>query len=423
MKQLTLTVLLSLTALLAAGSSNASEEKIGVTSQYPSPAPSGKELVFAADFDGPTRLWISGVDGSRLRKISSISNASTSITDTEPAWSPDGRYIAYASISGDSSDIWVVQADGAYPVKLTANGASNSHPAWSPDGRKIAFVSDKEGTKDVWIMNADGTQQIKLVNSPGEDNSPSFSPAGDRIVFSKTEGDTAALMIVNSNGSSLRALTSGPYRDWEPSWGPNGIVFTSNRDASSGPWKIWRIQPEGGGLRKVGDVAGHDPVFMPNGQIAFTDEGMPSKALTAVSLLNPLTGAKQVIADVQGYLTPIDIRPGREPNQINPKSGGRAAVAILSTRTFDATKAVVQSSITFGRTGAESSITQCSKTFKDVNNDGLPDLSCRFSLRYAGFQMGNAVGILRFTDTRAVPFEGRDAITTVREDNPEDFKD
>jgi hypothetical protein len=129
------------------------------------------------------------------------------------------------------------------------------------------------------------------------------------------------------------------------------------------------------------------------------------------------------VVDVQGYLTPIDVRPGKSSKQINPKSLGRLQVAILSTRTFDAPKAVVQSSITFGSTGSENSLTSCSRTFKDVNGDGLPDLTCRFSLRYAGFQKGNTVGVLRFTDTRRRPYEGRDAITTVGDDDPDDFKD
>jgi WD40 repeat protein len=422
MNKLTVYVCFSLASLLATGVSVASDDKVGVTSQHPAVSPAGQQLVFAADFDGAIRLWIARLDGTGLRKVSSSSNPSTAVADIEPAWSPDGRQICYTSSNGQNSDIWVMAADGTYPSKLTSNGANNMHPAWSPDGRKIAFVSDKDGTKDIWIMNADGTGQVKLLNSPSEENKPSFSPAGDRIVFSKTDGDTATLAIVNVDGTGLRALTTGNFRDWEASWGLGGILFSSNRDATSERWKIWQIQADGTGLRKVGDVPGHDSIWLPNGQIAFTDEGMVSKALAAVSILNPVTGVKRVVADVQGYLTPIDIRPGNTLNQINPGSTGRPEVAILSTRSFDATKAVVQATITFGRTGAENSLVSCSKTFRDVNNDGLPDLICRIGLRSAGFQMGNSIGILRFTDIRGIPYEGRDAITTVSDDDPNDFK-
>ena len=422
MKHFIFSLFLAVSAMFV-GTVGASEDKVGVASKYPSLSPSGQELVFSADFDGESRLWISGLDGSRLRKVSSLGNPAARITDLAPAWSPDGRKIVYASIDDSTSDIWVVQVDGAYPVKLTANGASNRRPAWSPDGRKIVFESNKNGTRDIWLMNADGSQQVSLVSSPSVENSPKFSPAGDQIVFSRTEGD-AATLIVNVNGTGLRALTTGNNHDWHPSWGSRGILFSSNRSSSSGDHKIWIVQPDGSNLRKVGDAAGFEPIWLPDGRIAFSaDGGVASKALAVVSILNPATGETLPVADVQGYITPIDIRPGKTSNQINPKSMGRPQVAILSTRTFDATKAVVQSSITFGRTGAENSLLSCNKTFKDVNGDGLPDLTCRFSLRYAGFQMGNTVGILRFTDSRRRPYEGRDAITTVWEDDSDDFKD
>ncbi|MEO5670470.1 MAG: hypothetical protein ABIR26_07235 [Ramlibacter sp.] len=423
MKHFIFSLFLALPAMFV-DSATASEERIGVLAQSPSVSPSGQELVFDADFDGHSRLWISGLDGSRLRKVSSIGNPAAAVTDLAPAWSPDGRMIAYTSVEGSRSDIWIVQTDGAYPVKLTTNGAKNGHPTWSPDGRKIAFESSRDGTREIWIMNADGSQQVKVLSSSGVDNNPKFSPTGDQIVFSRTKDAAATLMIVNVNGTGLSALTTGNSRDWEPSWGIRGILFSSNRGPTSDSRKIWMVQPDGSNLHKVGDAEGFDPIWLPDGRIAFSaDGGVASMALAVISILNPTTGETRPVVDVQGYLTPIDIRPGRTSNQINPKSMGRPQVAILSTRTFDATKTVVQASITFGRTGAESSLVSCSKTFKDVNGDGLPDLTCRFSLRYAGFQMGNNVGVLRFTDIRRRPYEGRDMIATVLEDDLDDFKD
>ncbi len=426
MKKLSVSLCLSLAALFTYGISQASDDKIGVIANHPAPSPSGQELVFSADFDGSASLWISALDGSRLRKISPPSITSIANTDMEPAWSPDGRQIAYRSIIGEteSSDIWIVQANGAYPLKLTANGANNSSPVWSPDGRKIAFVSDKADSRDIWTMNADGTQPAKLVSTTGYQSNPSFSPAGDQIVFSKYENSVSTLMVVNVNGKGLRSLTTGVFRDRAPNWGKRGIVFSSNRGTGPDEWKIWSIQPDGSGLRKVGDVGGGGPVWMPDGRIAFADAGITSKALSAISIFDPATGAQRVVVDVQGYFTPIDIRPAKPANRVNPKSMGKLKVAILSTRTFDATKAVAQGSITFGRTGSERSLVNCSKKFKDVNGDGLPDLTCRFSLRHANFQAGNAIGVLRFNDTpRNMPYEGRDVILTALDDDPDDFKD
>lgn len=401
---------------------HASEDKEGVSAEYPAVSPTLKEVAFTADFEGQKRIWISSLDGSRLRKITPSATSSSRTIETQPAWSPDARYIAYVSPDGPTSDIWVMQADGAYPVRLTSNGAVNSQPGWSPDGRKIVFVSDKDGSNDIWLMNADGSQQLKLAVSGGQENDPCFSPAGDQIVFSRTEGDSATLMIVGTNGSGLRALTNVGAHDWEPHWSTRGIVFSSNRGGSD-RFKLWAVNPDGTNLRKLSDISGHDPVWLPDGKILFTYENPDSKALSVISVANPVTGATQTVVDVQGYLTPIDVRPGKPFNNIKPEGRGKVQVAILSTRTFDAAGSVVQRSITFGRTGSEASFGSCSKQPKDVNGDGSPDLICRLNLRYAGFQVGDTSAILRFNDVKGKTFEGRDAITTVAEDDPDDSKD
>jgi hypothetical protein len=229
-------------------------------------------------------------------------------------------------------------------------------------------------------------------------------------------------MIVGTTGAGLRTLTSSGFDDWEPHWSARGIVFSSNRGGSS-RWKLWAVNPDGSNLRKLNDIPGHDPVWLTDEGILYTSESSASRALSAIAIVNPLNGVKQTVVDVQGYLTPIDVRPGKPANKINPRGQGKLQVSILSTRTFDATTSVVQRSITFGRTGSEASFASCTKQLKDVNGDGIPDVTCRFNLRYAGFQVGDTFAILRFNDAKGKTFEGRDAITTVFEDDPDDLKD
>lgn len=421
MKNVTRVLFMAIAQLSISCGCLASPDKIGVVSHQPSVAPSGKDIAFAANFEGSFRIWSSSISGGALRRLSSVYPPLQGTRDSDPAWSPDGRKLAFSSSTGATADIWVIQADGTIPVKLVSNGATNSAPAWSPDGQKLAFVSDKDGTNDIWLVNADGSQPRKLFASQAEENWPSFSPDGSQIVFTQTN-DNTSLMIVGVNGGGPRALTSGAFEDWEPSWGSKGILFSSNRE-KSGAWKIWVVQPDGSGLQKLGDVRGHGPRWLPDGRIVFADEAIASQAASALSIFNPLTGIKQVVADIQGFITPIDVRPRKASNEINPRSLGKVQVAILSTRSFDATTAVVQKSLTFGRTGSESSLSSCAKQFPDVNGDGIPDLVCRFDLRYARFQPGDTAAVVRFTDAGGKTFEGRDAITTVTQDDPEDFKD
>jgi Tol biopolymer transport system component len=420
MKSFSPRVMLHLLFLSLASSAHAGGDKIGVMSSNASVTANGNAVAFAADFDGYFRIWTSDLTGRNLRRLSSTSTSSQQISHSEPAWSPDGRFIAYVSESEGKRDIWVMQADGGHPVRLTNSGGVNDQPSWAPDGSKIAYVSDKSGSRDIWMMNPDGSQPVRLTLSPNQENNPQFSPVGDRIVYSET-GDASTIRVMNRDGSDARQITSGAFHDWEPHWGPQGIVFSSNRDRS-GHWKLWVVQPDGSGLHRVADITGLDPKWLPDGRIAFTDEASESRALAVASVFDPQTGSKYPIVDVQGYLTSIDIRPNRATNNVNPRSNGKLQVAIISSPSFDATRRVALASLTFGRSGSEMSLVSCDKPSKDVNGDGIPDLLCRFRTATAAFTQASEVGVLRFIDSQGRPYEGRDTISIVPYDDPEDFK-
>ena len=88
----------------------------------------------------------------------------------------------------------------------------------------------------------------------------------------------------------------------------------------------------------------------------------------------------------------IEIEPGANPANINPKSHGKIPVAILSTASFNAPSSVNSSSLKFGRTGNEASLALCQ--VQDVNGDGLADLLCLFTMQLTGFQAGDTQGVL-----------------------------
>jgi dipeptidyl aminopeptidase/acylaminoacyl peptidase len=395
-----------------------SDDKVGVIAQ--SPSTDGSQVVFSADFDRSARLWAAAIDGSGLRKISRTVAAQDAVTELEPALSSDGRLIAYVSVTASKSNIWLVQADGSFAGALTTDGGSQS-PAWSPDGTKIAFISDRSGTNDVWIMNADGSGQRRVTTLPGQENRPSFSPDGNKLVFSYTNSGTATLWVVNTDSSNLAPVTTGAFSDYEPNWGPQGIIFSTDRNSPSGRWRIWAVQPDGSNLRPLGDVPGHDPVWLPNGDLLFTEE-KSALAISTISRLRAATVSRELVVDVQGFIHPIDIRPRKAINKINPVSQGKVEVAILSTLEFDAATAVDRATITFGSTGSEQTLAFCDKNLRDVSGDGRPDLTCRFATRAGQFKQSSTEGVLRFKTTDGVPFEGRNPITIVSDEDPDDLK-
>lgn len=389
------------------GLAHASDDPTGPLSKSGSPSPDGSKVVFEADMDGTTgamHLWVCNLDGSDLRRI-----ATGTLSEGDPAWSPDGSRIAFEALGADgNTDLWLVRPDGTGATQLT-HGLDNKQPAWSPDGRQIAYTSNAGGTNDIWIMDADGQHAQRLTSLPGEEDHPSFSPAGDRVVFSETDPSdfTANLQIVASTpGAAAQPLTSGGFHDWNPSWGPLGIVFASDRDATEG-YAIMKVRPDGSGLADVGSVRALDPVWTHDGRIVFTDEINVAPALAAVSLYDPATGLRQRI--VRNVLkVAIDIKPESDANELNPNEQGKVWVAVLSQDGLAAPDDVDQTTLTFGGTGAESSLVDCRQQLRDVNGDGRDDLECRFDVQAAALSAADPKGTLRFQAKGGARYEGQD---------------
>jgi hypothetical protein len=109
----------------------------------------------------------------------------------------------------------------------------------------------------------------------------------------------------------------------------------------------------------------------------------------------------------------IDIKPGSDPNSINPRSKGKIPVAILSTMYFDAPVEVDTESLTFGPTGDEDSLAFCNSSPEDVNDDGLDDLVCHFYTQETAFECGDGEGILRGQTMDEVSIEEIDFVRIV----------
>ena len=136
----------------------------------------------------------------------------------------------------------------------------------------------------------------------------------------------------------------------------------------------------------------------------------PTLAAAVTDLIDSLVVLSEVAATT--IPTRLDIRPGDNPNSINPRSRGTIPVAILSTADFDAPFQVDESSLTFGSIGNEDSLDFCAGS-EDVNTDGLLDLVCHFDTQATGFQPGDTAGILMGKTIDGTPIQGGDAVRIV----------
>ena len=106
----------------------------------------------------------------------------------------------------------------------------------------------------------------------------------------------------------------------------------------------------------------------------------------------------------------IDIKPGSEPNSINPRNLGKIPVAILTTDRFDAT-AVNPTTLLFGRTGTEATLVH--SAWEDVDGDGDTDLILHFNTQDTGIQCGDTSASLTGQTLGGQAIHGSDSIRTV----------
>jgi hypothetical protein len=113
----------------------------------------------------------------------------------------------------------------------------------------------------------------------------------------------------------------------------------------------------------------------------------------------------------------LDIKPGGDPNSINPYSRGVVPVAILGSATFDVTDVDV-TTLSFGP-GAASPAHNLTDSFtyndhlRDVNFDGYLDLVSHYRTRDTGIACGDDSATLTGETLGGQAIEGSDSIQTV----------
>ena len=157
---------------------------------------------------------------------------------------------------------------------------------------------------------------------------------------------------------------------------------------------------------------GYGVVFDFSWPVTVTEEGTYTYEVTAwtqqVTWGRMTTTIAPGTIDVEVCIE-IDIKPGSDPNSINPKSKGVIPVAILGSADFDVTTVDVPT-VTFG---PEDAVIACKNAhYEDINIDSFFDVILHFRTQEVGLESGMTEACLTF-DAGGEPYELCDSVNIV----------
>ena len=123
----------------------------------PSWSPDGSMLAFVSDRSGSPQIYVVGVDGSGLQRLTFVGRYNTG-----PDWGPSGK-IVYSGLRGQAVDILTIDMTKQMQRLTPGKGRRSLEPSWSPCGRRVVYVSDEDGQSPrLWIASHDGAVRHPL---------------------------------------------------------------------------------------------------------------------------------------------------------------------------------------------------------------------------------------------------------------------
>jgi Tol biopolymer transport system component len=192
-------------------------------------SPDGTHVVFCSRLRAGWRLFVIGVDGSDLTKISRETD------DCHADWGVNDRIVATQELSSGERLLFHMAPDGSdrQPIVTFPQPPGSLTffmvPNWSPDASAIVFGGQRNTRQsDIWRVDPDGSDLIRLtVTKRRHDYGPVWAPDGSRIVFTSASvprhprrirfrGD---LFLADPDGADVVPVTDTKRRDeYSRSW-------------------------------------------------------------------------------------------------------------------------------------------------------------------------------------------------------------
>jgi Tol biopolymer transport system component len=257
-------------------------------------SPDGRQVVYAANADGRSELWLRPMDAESARPLAGTEGAKY------PFWSPDGRAIGF--ISG--IDVKTVDLDGGSP-HLVVRGVTAFGGAWSPND---VIVFNTTPGSSLWQIPAPGGDRSRAtMAAPGAPHrAPHFLPDG-RHILHLALGQNSGMYVSTIGGNDSRRLVDADAAIYHPATGR--LLFVRDGTLFAQPFDLSTLRLSG-----APGIVAHQVASVPGGPAAFSSSS---------------TGAfiyRSGRFDVQRELRWVD-RSGHELSRV-PNSNWRGGIAM-----------------------------------------------------------------------------------------------
>ncbi len=225
---------------------------------------------------GRTDLWIAGVDGTGLRRLTSHP-----ASDFNPRWSSSGEMVLFISTRSGSSQVWRIRLDGGEAEQFTKLPLNVGNLVVSPSGKHIAF------TMEVFPE----CRQIECTKNKLDETAKKKSSGKiyDKIFIRHwdtwKDGRRSHVFVLPVSGGEARDVMVGMDADSpsKPFGGPEeitftpdgkGLVFTARDVGREEPWStdldLYFVPVDGSSqpkcLTEKNQATDTSPVFSPDGK-------------------------------------------------------------------------------------------------------------------------------------------------------------
>jgi len=235
-------------------------------------SPDGRRLVYAAEVDGTTQLYVRELDQLEARPLQNTDGAQ------HPFFSPDGEWVAFFADETDSELKRVAFRGG--PARTLTEIAGAGGGFWGQDDR-IIYSTNPDGVRSLFSIPANGGEPEFLIDPEPEGDGhvwPAALPGGNAILFVLRPGGNGPIRegriaVLSLESREYRVLIEGAHR---PQYVPTGhIVFVRSGALWAASFDAERLEITGpevpivDAVQQNGNIGGAAFTFSDDGFLVF----------------------------------------------------------------------------------------------------------------------------------------------------------